>query len=98
MRRPIQPGFYRHFKGGLYFVVGEAAHSEEVGTSMIIYISIPTAKWWARPSTKFWNLVDNNKLRFTPVNHNSEVEGLITRYLDAINAVMRAEEDDDVSA
>ena len=57
----IVRGRYRHFKGGVYFVLGTATHSE-TGEELVIYhkagcglfVSDEEQKLWARPA-KMWN-------------------------------------------
>lgn len=57
----IVRGRYRHFKGGVYIVLGTATHSE-TGEELVIYhkatsglfVSDEERKLWARPA-KMWN-------------------------------------------
>ena len=57
----IVKGRYRHFKGGVYIVLGTATHSE-TGEELVIYhkagsglfVSDEERKLWARPA-KMWN-------------------------------------------
>lgn len=57
----IVRGRYRHFKGGVYVVIGTATHSE-TGEELVIYhkegsglmVSDEERKLWARPA-KMWN-------------------------------------------
>ena len=54
-------GRYRHFKGGVYIVIGTATHSE-TGEELVIYHKVGSGlvvtdeeqKLWARP-VKMWN-------------------------------------------
>ena len=49
----IAPGFYRHFKGGLYEVIGLATHSETL-ESMVVYRACYGEKGlWVRPAGMF---------------------------------------------
>ena len=46
MNEPIQPGTYRHFKGGLYEVLGSARHSE-TEEEMVVYRPLSgDGGWW----------------------------------------------------
>ena len=66
----IRPGKYRHFKGGLYEVIGIARHSE-TGEEMVVYRALYGERGlWVRPA-RMWNeTVERGGLsyrRFTPV-------------------------------
>lgn len=45
-------GCYRHFKGGLYCVIGMARHSESL-EPVVVYQSMETCDLWVRPLTAF---------------------------------------------
>jgi hypothetical protein len=47
----LQPGPYRHFKGSLYEVVGEARHSE-TEERLAVYRA-PSGELWVRPLDMF---------------------------------------------
>jgi len=50
----IKKGIYRHFKGGIYEVIGEAVHSETL-EPMVVYRSMKDPeKMWVRPE-QMWN-------------------------------------------
>ncbi|MBR2460871.1 MAG: DUF1653 domain-containing protein [Clostridia bacterium] len=49
----VVPGFYRHFKGGLYEVLFTARHSE-TEEILVIYRSVERGDCWARPIS-MWN-------------------------------------------
>ena len=50
----IRPGRYRHFKGGLYEVLGLALHSE-TGAPMVVYRALyGQGGLWVRPA-EMWN-------------------------------------------
>ena len=50
----IRPGKYRHFKGGLYEVIGMAKHSE-TGEEMVVYRALYGEHGlWVRPA-RMWN-------------------------------------------
>ncbi|MHA6668189.1 DUF1653 domain-containing protein [Homoserinimonas sp. A447] len=45
-------GSYRHFKGGVYQVLGVARHSE-TEEALVVYAS-PSGEWWVRPKEMFF--------------------------------------------
>ena len=51
----IRPGIYKHFKGDLYEVIGEALHSETL-EPMVVYKHVygNDQGLWVRP-TSMWN-------------------------------------------
>lgn len=53
-------GIYRHYKGGLYLVLGEAQHTE-TGEHLCIYVSLdgrlPGPRMRARPIDQFTDIV-----------------------------------------
>jgi hypothetical protein len=56
-------GNYRHFKGGIYRVVGIARHSE-TEEEMVVYES-PAGDLWVRPSAMFFGMavVDGHEVQ-----------------------------------
>ena len=66
--RLIKPGYYRHFKGGLYNVIGIAKHTE-TDEKFVVYARIKTAEGkldssgtiYARPYDMFASEVDHQK-------------------------------------
>jgi hypothetical protein len=65
----VRPGRYRHFKGGLYDVVGEARHSE-TEEWLVVYRS-SDGGLWVRPREMFagTTVVDGREVqRFTPID------------------------------
>ena len=63
-------GTYRHYKGGLYEVIGAATHSE-TEESLIVYRALYGAfGLWVRPREMFFGSVQGDGrsiLRFEPV-------------------------------
>ena len=59
---------HRHYKGGLYRVVGVAKHSETL-EPMIVYEHLwPNPPGlWVRPKEMFEGHIENGRLRFTPL-------------------------------
>ena len=49
-RGELTPGWYKHYKGGLYYLIGMANHSETLEL-LVLYKSVETDKVWARPYT-----------------------------------------------
>ena len=53
MSQPLEPGRYRHFKGGLYEVIGIARHSE-TQEEMVVYRPLyGEGGLWVRPRRMF---------------------------------------------
>ena len=52
MKNP-NPGLYKHFKGGDYFVMGVAKYSEDPTQALVIYANA-SGENWARPFES-WN-------------------------------------------
>lgn len=65
----IRPGFYRHFKGNRYEVIGVAYHSETY-EPMVVYRALHgTFSLWVRPAAMFTETieVDGHRVaRFSP--------------------------------
>lgn len=53
----IEPGLYRHFKGGLYEVLGNAKDSSDL-KEVVVYKSVKTGEWWTRPLKEFTEHVE----------------------------------------
>ncbi len=69
----IKPGFYRHFKGGRYEVIGLAKHSETL-EEMVVYRALyGDGGLWVRPAA-MWNEVvehDGKKVRRFALEENA---------------------------
>lgn len=86
----IVRGRYRHFKGGVYIVLGTATHSE-TGEELVIYhkaasglfVSDEEQKLWARPA-KMWNETvfrhGSEKQRFELLNTISVADEVEVRH------------------
>ena len=53
----IRTGIYRHYKGGMYLVIGTALHSETL-EELVLYKHLdekgePSEEYWVRPRTMF---------------------------------------------
>ena len=60
----IKPGYYKHYKGNLYFVVSMAKHSETL-ENMVLYKSMnldhlfdESSEFWVRPESMFLEEVE----------------------------------------
>ena len=66
----IQPGKYRHFKGGLYEVIGIASHSETMEPMVVYKALYGEHGLWVRPAAMWNEIVDKSEYhgpRFIPV-------------------------------
>ena len=61
----IEVGAYEHYKGGRYWVVGTATHTE-TGEEMVCYYGKDPNKMWVRPAS-MWNDVINGVPRFKKI-------------------------------
>ena len=58
--QPIRPGYYRHFKGGLYRVLFTATHSE-TGEQMVVYQALYGEHGhWVRPASMWAETVERD--------------------------------------
>ena len=55
----IKLGMYRHFKGGLYEVIGIAKHSETL-EEFVVYKHADNGSIWLRPTKMFLENVTRN--------------------------------------
>jgi hypothetical protein len=58
----LQAGVYKHYKGGLYYVLGAAAHSE-TQEKLVAYLQLSGKtgpKIWVRPYDMFFEHVATN--------------------------------------
>ena len=70
METELKPGIYRHFKGGMYQLIGVASHSETM-EPMVVYRALYGEKGlWVRPASMWSEIVCKDGYtgpRFTPV-------------------------------
>lgn len=69
----IPCGTYKHYKGGIYKVIGMATHTETL-ESMVVYTD-DKGKVWVRPASMWNEVVDtpNGKMkRFTKLKGENE--------------------------
>ena len=70
METELKPGIYRHFKGGMYQLIGVASHSETM-EPMVVYRALYGEKGlWVRPASMWSETVCKDGYtgpRFTPV-------------------------------
>ncbi len=53
----IKPGLYKHFKGGIYEVLGVAKHSETL-EDLVVYRHLDNGELWVRPTAMFDEMVE----------------------------------------
>ena len=60
----IQPGRYRHFKGGEYEVIGVARHSETMGELVVYRALYGERGLWVRPVAMWLETVERDGKQF----------------------------------
>lgn len=55
----VKIGFYKHFKGGIYEVVGIAKHSEDPEDEYVVY-KHDDGEMWIRPKAMFLETVERD--------------------------------------
>ena len=58
--RAFKPGVYKHFKGGVYDVMGVAQHSETPEQEFVVYKSRATGRFMVRPLAMFVEEVERD--------------------------------------
>lgn len=59
---------HRHYKGGLYRVIGSARHSETLETMTLYEHLWPHEQGlWVRPKAMFEGRLDDGRIRFEPL-------------------------------
>lgn len=61
MQNELRPGLYRHFKGGLYTVLGVAQYSENEEKMVVYRAEYGDHQLWVRPYDMFVGPVDREK-------------------------------------
>lgn len=56
----ITPGLYRHYKGGLYDVIGVGRSTESLTDELVIYQSREYGVIWLRPVAMFFEHVEKD--------------------------------------
>ena len=66
----VKEGLYRHYKGGLYWVIGTAITSTngQEGQIVVVYRSSQTSKLYTRHLAEFLYQDDGVNSRFVPEN------------------------------
>jgi hypothetical protein len=79
-KETVKPGYYKHFKGEIYKVIGVGRHSETL-EEMVIYIhdskEYGKDSLWARPLSMWFERIERDGYsgsRFTPVDSVMESE------------------------
>lgn len=55
----IKSGYYKHYKGNIYRVIGYATHSETL-EPLVIYEAVYNGKVWARPESMWNDILEYN--------------------------------------
>lgn len=76
MRELLKNSVYIHYKGKLYYVVGEAFHSDNMQEMVVYQAMYGDDELWVRPKEEFLSLVEdgvenptNQKYRFEQYRH-----------------------------
>lgn len=56
---PVPAGRYRHFKGGLYDVIGVARVEADPDQSVVVYRAVVDGTLWTRPVESFTSTVES---------------------------------------
>ena len=92
IKNTVKPGFYKHYKGGCYDVIGIGKHSE-TQEQLVIYKHVYTNEIWIRPLTMFIEKITvDNKLikRFERIDnlpipfHQEAIKTIKDNYGDSI--------------
>ena len=70
----IQPGVYRHYKGNMYKVIGQARHSETMEELVVYQALYGEYGLWVRPKTMFLETVvkESREIpRFAYINNSA---------------------------
>lgn len=77
MKDDIKTGVYKHYKGGLYCVIGLSTHSESLEPMVIYYHYNEPDKLWVGPAS-MWNNLVNGTPRFSFVS-DEPIETMVSR-------------------
>lgn len=72
----VEAGYYRHFKGNIYQVIGVGKHSE-TGEELVVYLGLYDSPhgygaMWVRPVPMFLETIERDgktMRRFTPISN-----------------------------
>jgi hypothetical protein len=74
LKEVLRNSLYRHFKGKLYYVIGEVWHSETMEEMVVYHALYGDNEMWVRPKAEFLSEVEEGKpnptgqrYRFEPV-------------------------------
>lgn len=56
----LEPGIYKHFKGGMYEVLYVAKYSEDPEQEFVVYKSLEKGTHWVRPLSMFIEEVERD--------------------------------------
>jgi hypothetical protein len=79
----VKPGFYRHFKGNIYEVIGVGKHSETT-EELVVYRGLYDSPHgygaiWIRPVPMFLETIERDgktMRRFNPISNEEAIEAL----------------------
>ena len=58
--KELRPGVYRHFKGGLYLLLGQACPSETMAKMVVYQAGYGERGWWVRPANMWLEEVEHD--------------------------------------
>lgn len=94
----LPAGIYKHYKGGLYLVLGVAQHSETL-EKMVVYVHLGAAEGaaiWARPYSMFFESVQVDgilKPRFAFIGQT--IDPVFAKFYDPLSGYSGADRVDD---
>lgn len=93
----LKAGVYKHYKGGLYMLLGQATHSE-TGEQLIAYVQLSGkqgSKIWVRPYDSFVGEVTVDGVRKPRFGYlGMEIPDTVAAWYDPVGGYSGADRDD----